>query len=120
MNSRSHRIQQNFEKNIFFNHVRAMLEFSILPVELSRPEVSAVDCTASAIVKLFDKINLSNQSIKDSDKIFNELSNVSEVTEVDLSGNQLTVLPGDLWKLKKLQSLDITNNPFANVSINYI
>jgi Leucine-rich repeat (LRR) protein len=62
------------------------------------------------------KLNLSNQGIKDSDKIFSELSNVAEITEVDLSGNQLTVLPGDLWKLKKLQSLDITNNPFANVS----
>jgi Leucine-rich repeat (LRR) protein len=61
------------------------------------------------------KINLSNQGIKDSDKILHELSGVAEVTEVDLSGNQMTVLPGDLWKLKKLQSLDITNNPFANV-----
>ena len=62
------------------------------------------------------KINLSNQGIKDSDKVFSDLSGVAEVTEVDLSGNLLTVLPGDLWKMKKLQSLDITNNPFANVS----
>lgn len=64
---------------------------------------------------VMSKLNLSNQGIKDSDKIFSELSNTAEITEVDLSGNQLTVLPGDLWKLKKLQSLDITNNPFANV-----
>jgi Leucine-rich repeat (LRR) protein len=61
------------------------------------------------------KIALSNKGIKDSDNIFSELSNLPEVTEVDLSGNNLTALPKDLSGLKKLQSLDVTNNPFNNV-----
>lgn len=62
MHSVTHRIQQNFEENIFFNHIKAMLKFKILPEELSQMEVSPVDQTALAIVKLFDKAALSNQT----------------------------------------------------------
>jgi Leucine-rich repeat (LRR) protein len=40
---------------------------------------------------------------------------MNEIIELDLSDNSLTVLPEDLSGLKKLQSLDITNNPFRNV-----
>ena len=61
------------------------------------------------------KIVLANQGIKDSDNIFKELSNLPDVSEVDLSGNSLTGMPRDLQNLKKLQSLDITNNPLADV-----
>jgi Leucine-rich repeat (LRR) protein len=61
------------------------------------------------------KIILSNKGLKDSDNIFSELMSLSEVTEIDLSGNNLTTLPKDLSGLKKLQSLDVTNNPFNNV-----
>lgn len=63
------------------------------------------------------KVNLKGQGIKDSDNIFQELAQVVDVVEVDLSDNLLTKLPEDISKLKKLQSLDITNNPFANVII---
>lgn len=61
MHSQTYRIQQDFEKNFFFSHIRAALQFGILPTEMSHLEVSLVDYTALAIVKLFDKSNLSNQ-----------------------------------------------------------
>ena len=61
------------------------------------------------------KITLNSHGIKDSDNIFAELSNLADITEVDLSSNNLTRLPEDLSGLANLQSLDITNNPFTNV-----
>ena len=69
------------------------------------------------------KANLKNQYIKyfifsditDNDNIFLELANLDGVLEVDLSDNQLTKLPSDLSNFTKLQSLDITNNPFKSV-----
>ena len=62
MHSASHHIQENFEENIFFAHIQAMLKFKIIPQEIANMEVSPVDYTAAAIVKLFDKQQLSNQT----------------------------------------------------------
>ena len=66
------------------------------------------------------KINLKDKKIKDSDNIFAELLTLPELLEIDLSGNLLTFIPTDFSKLKKIQALDITNNPFSNVSISII
>ena len=72
---------------------------------------SAVDQKSST------KLNLSNQGIRDSDNVFDELSTLEELVELDISGNQLTFLPRNLSTFRKLQSLDIQNNPFQNVKI---
>jgi Leucine-rich repeat (LRR) protein len=68
-----------------------------------------------AIDKKATKLNLKDKKLKDSDSIFTELASLSELTELDLSGNLLATLPEDVLRLKKIQSLDITNNPFTNV-----
>lgn len=62
MHSQTYRIQENFEENMFFAQVKALVNFSMTPKEIAHMEVSPVDCTAKAIVKLFDKMFLSNQT----------------------------------------------------------
>lgn len=62
MNSQTHIIQENYEENMFFAHLKAMVDFKVIPDEITQLEVSPVDYTASAIVKLFDKAALSNQT----------------------------------------------------------
>ncbi|MFN8769358.1 MAG: amino acid adenylation domain-containing protein, partial [Neisseriaceae bacterium] len=58
--SQSHKVQENIDDNAFFIRVKTMLNLGIMPKELSVTEISPVDCTASAIIKLFDQKNLSN------------------------------------------------------------
>jgi Leucine-rich repeat (LRR) protein len=55
------------------------------------------------------------RNITDSNNIFQELFTFNELIELDISENKLTKLPKDISKLSKLQSLDLTNNPFQNV-----
>jgi Leucine-rich repeat (LRR) protein len=51
------------------------------------------------------------------DNIFQELSSLNELQDLDLSDNLLTKLPKDLSKFTKLKSIDLTNNQFKNVKI---
>jgi len=62
MNSQTLMIQENFEENMFFAHLKAMVDFKVTPEEIMQMEVSPVDYTALALVKLFDKTALSNQT----------------------------------------------------------
>lgn len=62
MNSKSYGIEENYEHSIFYAHLKSMLKFKIIPTELTTIEISPVDCTAKAIVKIFDKLHLSNQT----------------------------------------------------------
>lgn len=62
MNSQTLAIQENYEGNMFFAHLNALVDFKIIPEEIAQMEVSPVDYTASAIVKLFDKATLLNQT----------------------------------------------------------
>lgn len=73
-----------------------------------------------SIDKKTTKLNLKDKKMKDSDTIFTDLANLADLTELDLSGNLLTTIPEDLLKLKKIQSLDITNNPFSNVNLFFL
>lgn len=62
MHSVNYRVQENIEENLFFAHLKTMLYLGMIPDEMSEMEISPVDCTAKAVVKLFDKASLNNQT----------------------------------------------------------
>ena len=62
MNSRNYRNQENIEENAFFIIVKTILELGVIPKEISNMEISPVDFSALAIVKLFDKVVTTNQT----------------------------------------------------------
>ena len=63
-------------------------------------------------------LNLSSKNITDENNIFNELiSSYPNIVNLDLSDNQITLLPKDLSSLSKLQFLDIQGNSFTDVII---
>jgi len=49
------KLQENFSENAFFLKIQAMLNKKTIVHDLSVVEISPVDCTADAIVKIFDK-----------------------------------------------------------------
>ncbi|MCC2625251.1 MAG: hypothetical protein K0R14_1124 [Burkholderiales bacterium] len=60
MNSENYRVQENYEENAFFTRIKTILKMGIIPKEIAKVEISPVDNTALAIVKLFNKVDLSN------------------------------------------------------------
>lgn len=62
MNSETSQVQENLSDNVFFNHLKTILDIGIIPKEFSAIEISPVNCAALAVVKLFDKVALSNQT----------------------------------------------------------
>lgn len=60
MNSENYRNQENIKNNAFFHRVKTILNVGIMPKEISSTEISPVNCTALAIVKLFNQEQLSN------------------------------------------------------------
>lgn len=73
-------IQNNHQANSLFAQIRAMMEIGMVPDELAAVQVSEVGLTASAIVRLFDKKSLADQTYH----IFNpELFNVRGLLTVD-------------------------------------
>lgn len=60
MHSVNYRVQENIDENLCFSHIKTMIHFGMIPEEMSLAEISPVDSTAAAIVKLFDKSELSN------------------------------------------------------------
>ena len=72
--------------------------------------------------KKLQRLNLKNKyiilnirNISDSNNFFQDLLSYTDIIELDISDNNLTKLPKDMSRLSKLQSLDVTNNPFQNV-----
>jgi amino acid adenylation domain-containing protein/thioester reductase-like protein len=61
MHSVTHKWQENDQDSMFFSHIKAMIEFGEIPVEISRFEISPVDLTALAIVRLFRQEDIKNQ-----------------------------------------------------------
>lgn len=57
----NNRIQENIDENGFFNRLKCLLMLGIIPEEINLEQMSAVDLTAQAIIKLFDKQELHNQ-----------------------------------------------------------
>lgn len=62
MNSKNYRNQSNITENAFFTKVKTVLNLGVIPKEMSEVEISPVDQTALAIVKLFDKVELGSQT----------------------------------------------------------
>lgn len=60
MNSENYRIQESYQENLFYNHCKAMVRVGILPHEAINIEVSPVDYTALAIVKIFNRVTEKN------------------------------------------------------------
>lgn len=54
------RAQENSEDNGFFNRIKCILNLGIIAEEMNTEEISPVDLTAQAIIKLFDKRQLKN------------------------------------------------------------
>ena len=68
--------------------------------------------------KINATLNLSSKNITDENNIFKELiSSYPNIVNLDLSDNQITLLPEDLSPLSKLQFLDIQGNTFTDVII---
>ena len=61
-------------------------------------------------------LELKNRNFNDSHNIFKELEKFKELIDVDLHGNNIENVPNDMSRLVRLRALDITNNPFVNVS----
>lgn len=59
MASNSH-TQENIEENAFFNRYKCLLQLGITYEDLQQEEISPVDLTAEAIIKLFDIKQISN------------------------------------------------------------
>ncbi|MEI8055437.1 MAG: amino acid adenylation domain-containing protein [bacterium] len=62
MHSTNYRHQENIKDNAFFVQLKTLLSIGLIYNELIKVEVSPVDCTAKAIIKLFDQLYLSNQT----------------------------------------------------------
>ena len=68
--------------------------------------------------KINATLNLSSKNITDENNIFKELiSSYPNIVNLDLSDNQITLLPEDLSPWSKLQFLDIQGNSFTDVII---
>ncbi|KTD47576.1 non-ribosomal peptide synthetase [Legionella quateirensis] len=59
-NASTHRGQENIEENGFFTRINCLINLKMVAPEISMEEISPVDLTAQAIVKLFDISALSN------------------------------------------------------------
>lgn len=60
--AKNSRTQENSEENGFLNRIKCILNMGIIAKEIGVIEISPVDLTAEAIVKLFDKNELQNQT----------------------------------------------------------
>ena len=58
--STNYRVQENIEDSAFFNRLKCFIALKTAVPEIGIEEISAVDLTAQAIVKIFDKQELSN------------------------------------------------------------
>ncbi len=84
MHSETYRNQENIDENGFFTRVKTMLNLGMIAREVALQEVSPVDLTALAIVKLFDKQNLSNSTYH----VFNpHMCDLTSVLRSDLGLN---------------------------------
>ena len=62
MHSKNYKNQKNIEENAFFIKIKTMLNLKLIPKELINAEISPVDYAALAITKLFNQVELSNQT----------------------------------------------------------
>lgn len=83
-NAQSHRGQENIEENGFFTRLKCLIHLRMVAPEIGMEEISQVDLTAQAIVKLFDVKGLENYTFH----VFNpKLCNLGDVLCQDNSLN---------------------------------
>ena len=58
--AKNHQLPNNVQENAFFNTLQYMIQTRKIAKEISQFEISQVDITANAIIKLFDKPELNN------------------------------------------------------------
>lgn len=58
--STNFRVQENIEDNAFFTRIKCLVTLKTAPREIGLEEISPVDLTAEAILKIFNKISLTN------------------------------------------------------------
>ncbi len=68
-------IQKNCQDNSFFNRIKCLLALGLIVPELAQVEISPVDTTANAIVRLFDCQQLTNTSFHIFNPHFFDLAN---------------------------------------------
>jgi surfactin family lipopeptide synthetase A len=56
----NHCVQQNINDSAFFSRLQCFIKLKVAAQEIGKTEISPVDLTAQAIVRLFDKLELSN------------------------------------------------------------
>ncbi|MFO0320372.1 MAG: AMP-binding protein [Neisseriaceae bacterium] len=61
INSVTKKTQENVEDNAFLHRIKTILNLGMVPQELDTVEISPVDCTATAIILLFNQESLYNQ-----------------------------------------------------------
>jgi Leucine-rich repeat (LRR) protein len=68
------------------------------------------------------KLDLSQRNISNSSIIEElvELGKFTELEEVDLSGNNLTSIPSEIWNLPKLRKLNCENNKIIELTDNFL
>ncbi|MDO8954749.1 MAG: amino acid adenylation domain-containing protein [Gammaproteobacteria bacterium] len=83
------RVQENIEDNGFFNRLKCILNLGVAGSEIGTLEISPVDLTAQAIVKLFEKKQLSNKIFH----LFNpNLCNINKLLS-ECKGVSIKILP---------------------------
>lgn len=90
MHSTNYKHQENLKDNAFFRRLKALLNLKLMYNELLETEVSPVDYVATAIVRLFNKSELNNQTyhifnphLCNLHTIFTELNKQVDVYKID-------------------------------------
>ncbi len=68
--------QENIEENAFYTKLNCLVKLNLIAEEVEIEEISPVDITAEAIVKLFDKEIAHNQTFHVFNPIFTNLGNI--------------------------------------------
>ncbi|PJD91504.1 MAG: hypothetical protein CK424_06765 [Legionella sp.] len=84
--SENFRVQENIEDNAFFSRMKCLLTLKIATQEIGLEEISPVDLTALAIVKIMDKKELSDQIFH----VFNP--NLCDVVQLLSKTNDINVM----------------------------
>lgn len=67
------------------------------------------------------KLNLTSQKLSEESEELNDYcQKYSNIIELDISNNNFKTFPKQFLQFQKLTSLDLRNNPFENVMIDFV
>jgi len=108
MHSITARHQENIADNAFFIQLQTMVKLGILCHEIAITEISPVDLTAKAIVKLFEQVNCSNQTHHISNPYLYDLSKFFINNKISI-----TILPIEKF-IDKISQIINSNDIFSD------